>query len=54
MKATKNSDPKKKKGHLVCPNCGKETFLIMHYGKAEYWCRKCRNYFQVEIQKEDS
>lgn len=52
MKEKNNVLSKKRKGHHVCPNCRKETFLILHYGKAEYWCRKCRRYFIIIVEKE--
>lgn len=35
----------KLKGHLICPNCGKETDFILKRGEAVVWCRRCRNYF---------
>jgi hypothetical protein len=37
----------KKKGHLICPNCSKETDFILRKGEALVWCRRCRKYFRV-------
>lgn len=51
MNQQKNPQVDKKKGHQICPNCSKETFLILHYGLAEYWCRRCRRYFKIKIEK---
>ena len=40
----------KKKGHIACPNCGKESYVIVRRGEAEVWCRRCRKYFRVVIE----
>jgi ribosomal protein L37AE/L43A len=37
----------KKKGHVICPNCSKETDFILRKGEALVWCRRCRRYFRV-------
>ncbi len=37
----------KKKGHVICPNCSKETDFILRRGEAVVWCRRCRTYFRV-------
>ncbi|MFH1422551.1 MAG: hypothetical protein ABIH42_07570 [Planctomycetota bacterium] len=40
----------KRKGHVICPNCGKESYVIVRRGEAEVWCRKCRTYFSIIIE----
>ena len=39
----------KKKGHVICPNCSKETDFILRKGEALVWCRRCRKYFRVSL-----
>lgn len=39
----------KKKGHVICPNCSKETDFILRKGEALVWCRRCRKYFRVYL-----
>lgn len=38
------------KGHLICPNCGKETDFVLRSGEALIWCRKCRKYFLAVLR----
>lgn len=40
----------KRRGHVVCPNCGKESYVIVRRGEAEVWCRRCRKYFRIVIE----
>ncbi len=40
----------KLKGHVICPNCGKETDFILRRGEAQVWCRKCRSYFRICLE----
>ena len=39
----------KKKGHVICPNCSKETDFILRKGEALVWCRRCRKYFRISL-----
>ena len=43
----------KRKGHLLCPNCKKETDFILKEGEAVVWCRKCRCYFRAVLKVEE-
>ena len=38
------------KGHLICPNCGKETDFVLRTGEALVWCRRCRRYFLAVLR----
>jgi ribosomal protein L37AE/L43A len=42
----------KRRGHVVCPNCGKESYVIVRRGEAEVWCRRCRRYFRIVIESQ--
>jgi len=45
--------PHKRKGHIICPNCGKETDFILKRGEAVIFCRRCRCYFRVVNEVEE-
>lgn len=49
----KKPSPNKRKGHIICPNCNKETDFILRRGEALIWCRRCRCYFRVVNEVEE-
>ena len=50
---TPKPTPQKRKGHITCPDCGKESDFILIRGEAVIWCRRCRCYFRVLKEVEE-